>query len=715
MAGDAVTVLNYTSAIIPSIVTGSGTTNELAYFTASTVISSLTTATYPSLTELSYVKGVTSSIQTQLNGKQGTITLTTTGTNGAATLVGATLNIPNYADGGVLSLSAIGGTPNANAATITGTVLNLQPANASFGGVVTTGTQTFAGDKTLTGNSVFENNDSGNPAVRFKNQNGSGITAQWLTSTNTVGGYIYNNGLISTTPQGDLYGSAIDSFNSYQLNQSLTDPTGTGSAVFSVSPTFTGVPIFGSSISNGTYTYTLPSATGTLALTSALSSYLPLVGGTLTGALNGTSATFSGIVTTNGTSAFSGYGLTTKGTYGLWVQRGATNDSGVEVYHDGTNAIISSTYQSTGSFGGMMLYTGGSPRLTLASTGAATFSNSVGIGGGIPSIFTPYSVATFGSLSSTNNGITIASTTAGSGLIEFADGSGGGSASYRGYIQYAHTSDSLIFGTASSDRLTIASTGNVGIGTASPANLLNIEKSSNSGSGSTFPRLAIKNTLATQGDGSSTFNFADILVSSGNESVNMFLATTYAAGTWAPAAIINVSTNHDLQIKTNNLERIRITSDAYLRMAASTGGIQFNGDTAAANALDDYEEGGWTPSYTGAGTPTYSVQFGKYTKIGNIVYCTISLKASGVSGVSGINIIGLPFSSADASDNGQRSTYNPRLGGHISGLSEATAKFRTNTNSLTGVKGDLGTTIMTAVEFSAGGSVEINGSFWYYV
>jgi hypothetical protein len=85
------------------------------------------------------------------NGKQSTITLTTTGTSGAATLVGSTLNVPNYADGGVLSLSAIGGTANANAATITGTVLNLQPADASFGGVVTTGAQTFAGAKTLTG------------------------------------------------------------------------------------------------------------------------------------------------------------------------------------------------------------------------------------------------------------------------------------------------------------------------------------------------------------------------------------------------------------------------------------------------------------------------------------------------------------------------------------------------------------------------------------
>jgi predicted heme/steroid binding protein len=85
------------------------------------------------------------------NGKQNTISLTTTGTSGAATFIANTLNIPNYADGGVLSLSAIGGTANANGATITGTVLNLQPADASFGGVVTTGTQTFAGAKTLTG------------------------------------------------------------------------------------------------------------------------------------------------------------------------------------------------------------------------------------------------------------------------------------------------------------------------------------------------------------------------------------------------------------------------------------------------------------------------------------------------------------------------------------------------------------------------------------
>ncbi len=54
-------------------------------------------------TEFSYLDGVTSAIQTQLNSKQGTLTLTTTGSSGAATLVGSTLNIPQYSGGGGIS------------------------------------------------------------------------------------------------------------------------------------------------------------------------------------------------------------------------------------------------------------------------------------------------------------------------------------------------------------------------------------------------------------------------------------------------------------------------------------------------------------------------------------------------------------------------------------------------------------------------------------
>lgn len=51
----------------------------------------------------------------------------------------------------VSALGAIGAAPNANGATLTGATLNLEPASASFGGVVTTGTQTLAGAKTFSG------------------------------------------------------------------------------------------------------------------------------------------------------------------------------------------------------------------------------------------------------------------------------------------------------------------------------------------------------------------------------------------------------------------------------------------------------------------------------------------------------------------------------------------------------------------------------------
>jgi hypothetical protein len=46
-------------------------------------------------------------------------------------------------------MTTIGATPNANGGTISSGALSLQPASASFGGVVTTGTQTIAGAKTF--------------------------------------------------------------------------------------------------------------------------------------------------------------------------------------------------------------------------------------------------------------------------------------------------------------------------------------------------------------------------------------------------------------------------------------------------------------------------------------------------------------------------------------------------------------------------------------
>ena len=54
-------------------INGSGVANQLTYWTGVATVGSLATATYPSLVELARVKGVTSPIQTQLNGKQSTL------------------------------------------------------------------------------------------------------------------------------------------------------------------------------------------------------------------------------------------------------------------------------------------------------------------------------------------------------------------------------------------------------------------------------------------------------------------------------------------------------------------------------------------------------------------------------------------------------------------------------------------------------------------
>lgn len=62
-------VLSIEGTAIPK---GTGTANEIAYWSGTNVVGALAVATYPSLTELSYVKGVTSAIQTQLGTKAPT-------------------------------------------------------------------------------------------------------------------------------------------------------------------------------------------------------------------------------------------------------------------------------------------------------------------------------------------------------------------------------------------------------------------------------------------------------------------------------------------------------------------------------------------------------------------------------------------------------------------------------------------------------------------
>jgi hypothetical protein len=122
-------VLNLDGVPVDAI-TGVGTVNEIAYFTGGQVIDSLDTATYPSLTELALVKGVTgSAIQTQINGKQDTLVNTTNikSINGNSILGSGNLTVT--ASGATLANCA-DGTPIIGVTTIQYSKGLLIPANS---------------------------------------------------------------------------------------------------------------------------------------------------------------------------------------------------------------------------------------------------------------------------------------------------------------------------------------------------------------------------------------------------------------------------------------------------------------------------------------------------------------------------------------------------------------------------------------------------------
>ena len=90
--------------------------------------------------------------------------------------------------------------------------------------------------------------------------------------------------------------------------------------------------------------------------------------------------------------------------------------------------------------------------------------------------------------------------------------------------------------------------------------------------------------------------------------------------------------------------------------STSGAGITFPASQSAssdANTLDDYEEGTWTPTISGsttAGTGTYSVQVGRYTKIGNRVWVDARISWSAHTGTGNLYITGLTFASANISN-----------------------------------------------------------------
>lgn len=267
---------------------------------------------------------------------------------GALTLVGGpgiTINTDGISEitisaSGVTALGNFGTSPNAKAATLTGNVLNLEPASATFPGGVSTTTQSFAGNKTFTGTIAASNLSGTNTGdVTLGTANGLSLVGQALSL-----------GLSSTSTTGALSSTDWNTFNGKQAaGNYITALTGdvTASGPGSAAATL-------ATVNSNVGSFTLANITVNAK-------------GLVTAAANGTAVTSVGL-SVPATSIFgvTGSPVTTTGTLGLTT----TGTSGGIPYFSSTSQVASSALLAANALvvgGGA-----GTTPATLASTGTTT-------------------------------------------------------------------------------------------------------------------------------------------------------------------------------------------------------------------------------------------------------------------------------------------------------------------------------------------------------
>jgi hypothetical protein len=670
---------------------------------------------------------------TTFNNKQATITLTTTGTSGAATFSSNTLNIPQYQAALTNPVTGTGTNNYLTKFTTTGSTIG----NSNIidnGSAVLINTDTAASN--LAGYVLNIRSSSSNIAQSSIAFQGYDKTSRWVINAQD-GADSYNLSIYSNTV-------SIGNSPSYILKLSLTQA---------------GVLRLPNYTTNGFVKFS--GGDGTISVDTT--SYLPLTGGTLTGALSGTSATFSinaantsqlTLTNTNGAAtqqmhmgAFSGNAyfstnwyyngsaayddntkksssivlngdgsinlntvdtantapntrLSISSTGNVGIGMTPTGLSKLDVYGDistsnggnitaagmitagstlstSLNAIIGTDIAAqrfvptgttiptvgmylvsgTASLNGVLGFsTGTTKRLEISATGAATFSNSITSsytynGGGTGMIHLTSGGTEGGSITLEKTSGTAQKYKVGNSGTEFfiynetagnkpLAVSNGGDLYLRNTaaLFFGPTSVTYIVGSTTSMSLTVDSGEKLKLTTTSVL-------AGNPSEGATGEGLIAGRSFKIDGTGSG--QTAKMYM------VSNTLSDTYASGLTAQysnfagdkAAGFNLNTNGDFELyaKDSSFKKIfTATKTQYLRLAAK--GIQFNGDTADANSLDDYEEGTWTPVVkVGTTTNTASVNRGVYTKIGRVVYIQTTITGITKSGTGNVTIEGLPF------------------------------------------------------------------------
>ena len=216
-----------------------------------------------------------------------------------------------------------------------------------------------------------------------------------------------------------------------------------------------------------------------------------------------------------------------------------------------------------------------------------------------------------------------------------------------GRLEYYHANNAMLFWTNAAERMRIDSSGNLLVGKTN-ANATDVGIVANasgrlyataSGGSSIFNRTSSDGDIVDfRKDGTTVGSIAskdgDIAIGTGDTGLR-FVDGSDAITPHNTSTNVGRGSAIDLGASGTRFKDLYLSGGVYL------------GGTDAANKLDSYEEGTWTPT-TSSGS--WTITTAKYVKIGKIVHCTFFVTAT--STISAVDFTGLPFTPEDSAGGG---------------------------------------------------------------